>query len=242
MFIVGVLPAFLVLYLRMQVNESPVWQAVSKKRESFFKDFRESIRGRLPLFLYMVILMACFNSLSHGSQDLFPTFLKVQHHLGPQAVGAITVFANLGAICGGIFFGAYSEKVGRRRAIVTAVLLILPVVWIYSIASQPVWLAAGAFLVQVMVQGAWGMIPVHLNELSPEGTRSTFPGFTYQLGNLLASRNQVFQARFAASHGNNFGLAISVVTAGAAILVALAAWRGPERKGVAFAGQTTDPV
>jgi SHS family lactate transporter-like MFS transporter len=185
--------------------------------------------------------MACFNSLSHGSQDLFPTFLKVQHRLGPRAVGAVTVAANLGAIIGGTVFGAWSEKIGRKRAIILSALLILPVVWIYAVVSNPFGIALGAFLVQFMVQGAFGMVPVHLNELSPEGARGTFPGFTYQLGNLIASRNQYFQARFAASHGNNFGLAITIATAGAALLVALATWRGPERKGVAFAGQEGEP-
>jgi SHS family lactate transporter-like MFS transporter len=152
-------------------------------------------------------------------------------------VGAISVAANLGAIAGGVIFGAWSERIGRRRTIVVAALLILPVIWIYSAVSQPLLLALGAFLVQMAVQGAFAMVPVHLNELSPEGTRGTFPGFTYQLGNLLASRNQTFQARFAASHGNNYGLAISVVTAAAAMLLALVTWLGPEKKGVAFAGQ-----
>jgi SHS family lactate transporter-like MFS transporter len=237
MFIVGVLPAFLVLYLRLHVKESPVWEAGRADRVDFVASLRRSLKGRWLLFLYVVILMGAFNSLSHGSQDLFPTFLKVQHKLGPHAVGAITVVANLGAIAGGIIFGAWSEKIGRKRAIVAAALAILPVVWIYAVAREPVWLAAGAFVVQFLVQGAFGMVPVHLSELSPEGTRGTFPGFTYQLGNLLASRNQFFQARFAGNHGNNFGLAITVVTAAAALLLAAVTWRGPERKGVAFAGQ-----
>jgi SHS family lactate transporter-like MFS transporter len=240
MFVVGVAPALLVIYLRLQVKESPVWQAAQGARTNFVQGLRDSIRGRIPLFLYVVVLMACFNSLSHGSQDLFPTFLRIQHGLGPKAVGAITVVANLGAITGGVIFGAWSERIGRKRTIIVAALLILPVVWIYAVASQPVWIALGAFLVQLLVQGAFGMAPVHLNELSPEGARGTFPGFTYQLGNLLASRNQVFQARFAQAHGNNFGLAITVVTALAAVLLSLVTWRGPERKGVAFAGQAGD--
>jgi SHS family lactate transporter-like MFS transporter len=237
MFVIGVLPAFLVLYLRLHVKESPVWEAAQVKTEGFVRALRDSIRGRWPLFLYVVILMACFNSLSHGSQDLFPTFLRVQHRLGPRAVGAITVAANIGAIIGGVFFGAYSEKIGRKRAIILSALLILPVVWIYAVVDNPVGIALGAFLVQIMVQGAFGMVPVHLNELSPEGARGTFPGFTYQLGNLISSNNQHFQARFAQAHGNNYGLAITVVTAAAALLLALVTWRGPERKGVAFAGQ-----
>jgi SHS family lactate transporter-like MFS transporter len=243
MFIVGVIPALLVVYLRLKVKESPVWEAAQQDRGAgFARELLQSLRGRWPLFFYVVILMACFNSLSHGSQDLFPTFLKVQHGLDARATGAVSVVANLGAICGGVLFGAYSERIGRRRAIVIAALLILPVVWIYAIVQNPIWIAAGAFLVQFMVQGAFGTVPVHLNELSPEGARGTFPGFTYQLGNLLASGNQYFQAVFARTHGNNFGLAIAAVTAAAALLLSLVTWFGPERKGTPFAGQSAEPI
>jgi MFS transporter, SHS family, lactate transporter len=237
MFVVGVVPSLLVLYLRLRVKESPVWQAEQQARSGFFISLKESMRGRWGLFVYVVALMTCFNSMSHGSQDLFPTMLRVQHHFDQATTGAISVVANIGAIAGGILFGGLSERLGRRRTIVLALALLLAVVWIYSAVSQPVLLAAGAFAVQFMVQGAFSMVPVHLNELSPEGTRGTFPGFTYQLGNLFASRNQILQARFAEGHGNNYGLAITVLTAGAALLVALVTWLGPERKGVAFAGQ-----
>lgn len=237
MFVVGVIPALLVLYLRMTVKESPVWETVKATRGGFVTALRASMKGRWPLFIYVVVLMTCFNSFSHGSQDLFPVFLRAQHHFNAQTVGAITVFANIGAIVGGVLFGALSERAGRKRTIVIAALLVLPGVWVYAVAEQPVLIAIGAFAIQFMVQGAFSMVPVHLNELAPEGTRGTFPGFTYQLGNLFASQNQVFQARFAVGHGNNYGLAITVLTAGAALLVALVTWLGPERKGVAFAGQ-----
>jgi SHS family lactate transporter-like MFS transporter len=240
MFIVGVVPALLVLYLRISVKESPVWEATRAERGSFVASLRESVRGRWPLFLYVVVLMTCFNSLSHATQDLFPTFLKVQHHLGPQAVGAITVVANLGAVTGGVLFGAYSERLGRRRTIVFATVLVPLAVWTYSVFSAPAVLAVGAFLVQLLVQGAFAMVPVHLNELSPEGARGTFPGFTYQLGNLFSSRNQPLQAAFATARGNNYGLAITLLTCASALLVALVAWLGPERKGVAFAGQEAE--
>jgi len=240
MFVVGIAPALLVLYLRLSVRESPVWEATRAQRGSFVASLRDSVRGRWPLFLYVVLLMTCFNSMSHATQDLFPTFLKVQHHLGPQAVGAITVFANLGAITGGVLFGAWSERLGRRRTIVLATLLLPFVVWTYSVFSAPVILAVSAFLVQLLVQGAFAMVPVHLNELSPEGARGTFPGFTYQLGNLFSSKNQPLQAAFAARHGNNFGLAITLLAIAAALLVSLVTWFGPERKGVAFAGQEAE--
>ena len=242
MFMVGVLPAFLVIYLRLQVDESPVWQATRHSRENFFKSIWDSVKGRWGLFLYVILLMTCFNSLSHGSQDLFPTYLRLQHKFGTQITSIITVVSNVGAITGGVLFGIYSERIGRRRAIIIAALLALPVIPLWAFAENPAWLALGAFLVQVMVQGAWGIVPVHLNELAPEGTRGTFPGFAYQLGNLFASRNQVFQAQFARSHGNNFGLALAVVTGATAVLLALVTWLGPERKGVAFAGQNADPA
>jgi SHS family lactate transporter-like MFS transporter len=201
---------------------------------------REAVRGRWPLFIYVVALMTCFNSMSHATQDLFPTFLKVQHGLGPHATGAITVVANLGAITGGVLFGAYSERLGRRRTIILATLMLPLVIWTYSVVSTPVLLAVSAFAVQLLVQGAFAMVPVHLNELSPEGARGTFPGFTYQLGNLFSSRNQPLQASFAAGHGNNYGLAITLLGIAAALLVSLVIWLGPERKGVAFAGQEAE--
>lgn len=237
MLVVGVAPALLVVYLRLSVRESPVWEATRAEQGSFIGGLRDSIRGRWPLFIYVVGLMTCFNAMSHATQDLFPTFLRIQHHLGPQATGAITVVANLGAIAGGVLFGAYSDRIGRRRTIVTAALLVPLVVWSYSVAATPLWLALSGFLVQFLVQGAFSAVPVHLNELAPEGTRGTFPGFTYQLGNLFSSRNQPLQAAFAAHHGNNYGLAITLLGSAAALLVAAVTWFGPERKGVAFAGQ-----
>jgi SHS family lactate transporter-like MFS transporter len=240
MFIVGVAPALLVLYLRLGVKESPVWEATRSERLNFVASLRESVRGRWPLFIYVVVLMGCFNSMSHATQDLFPTFLKIQHGLGPHATGAITVVANLGAITGGIVFGAYSERLGRRRTIMLATLLIPFVIWTYLVVGTPVLLAVSAFAVQFLVQGAFAMVPVHLNELSPEGARGTFPGFAYQLGNLLASKNQPLQATFAARHGNNYGLAITLLAVAAALLVSLVTWLGPERKGVAFAGQEAE--
>jgi len=248
MFVVGVLPAFLVVYLRMHVDESPVWVATQASRENFLRSIWSSIRGRWGLFFYVIILMACFNSLSHGSQDLFPTYLRAQHHLGTGATAVVTAVGNLGAITGGVMFGVLSERIGRKRGIVLASLLTLVVIYPWAFGTTPVVIAAGAFLVQVMVQGAWGIVPAHLNELAPEGTRGTFPGFTYQLGNLLASRNQVLQAKLAdpgtmtfGFAGVSYGFALALVTGISALVLALVTWFGPERKGVAFAGQQAEP-
>jgi SHS family lactate transporter-like MFS transporter len=184
MFMIGALPALLVLYIRSQVDESPVFAARAGRTRSL--GLWTVIRRNLGLFVFSIVLMTAFNFFSHGTQDLYPTFLQVQRHLTPHEVGAIAVIYNIGAILGGIGFGMLSEQIGRRRAIVIAALVALPIIPLWAYGSSIVLLALGAFLMQVAVQGAWGIIPAHLNELSPEEVRGTFPGFTYQLGNLLA--------------------------------------------------------
>jgi SHS family lactate transporter-like MFS transporter len=180
------------------------------------------------------VLMTAFNFFSHGTQDLYPTFLEVEHGLGPREVGLIAVIYNIGAIIGGILFGSLSERFGRRRIIIIAALLSLPVLPLWAFSTSPVWLAVGAFLMQVMVQGAWGVIPVHLNELSPDEARGTFPGFVYQLGNLIASVNATLQAGIATRYGGNYGLALAVVAGTVAIVIAVLTASGVEAKGVAF--------
>ncbi len=230
MFVVGVLPALLVLYIRVHVRESPAWESGGEGQETAL----HAIRGRWGLLLYVVVLMTAFNFFSHGTQDLYPTFLEVQHKLSPHAVGIIAVIYNIGAILGGIFFGARSKRIGRRNAIIVAALLALPIIPLWAFSEAPWKLALGAFLMQFMVQGAWGIVPAHLNELSPEAARGTFPGFTYQLGNLLASANATIQAQIAQSHGGNYGIALAYVAGIVAIAVAVLSWLGRERKGVAF--------
>jgi MFS transporter, SHS family, lactate transporter len=230
MFVVGVLPALLVLYIRIHVKESPAWERSRQRRESALG----AIRERWPLFLYVVLLMTAFNFMSHGTQDLYPTFLRVQHHLPSETVGTVLIISNIGAIIGGIVFGTWSERIGRRYAIMIAAALVLPIIPLWAL-SQSVWqLALGAFLIQIMVQGAWGIIPVHLNELSPEAARGTFPGFAYQLGNLLAAINATLQSVIAESHGDDYSLALASVAAVVAVAVVLFAWVGRERKSVAF--------
>jgi SHS family lactate transporter-like MFS transporter len=230
MFAVGVLPALLVLYIRIYVKESPIWESARDEQESTVA----AIAQHWQLFIYVMLLMTAFNFLSHGTQDLYPTFLQVQHHLSPHAVGIIAIIYNIGAILGGTFFGAWSERIGRRNAIVIAALLVLPIIPLWAFSQSVVLLTIGAFLLQFMVQGAWGIVPVHLNELSPEGARGTFPGFTYQLGNLLASANATIQAGIAESHGGNYGLGLAIIAGIVAVAVAVLSWFGRERKGVVF--------
>jgi SHS family lactate transporter-like MFS transporter len=184
MFMVGALPALLVLFIRRNVEESPAWQ----QRSAQSNGMGATLRGRWKLFIYVIVLMTAFNSFSHGTQDIYPTFLQVQQKYPPEIVSTIAIIYNLGAILGGLTFGAFSEHIGRRRAIVIAALLTLPIIPLWSLANNVVLLSLGAFLIQFFVQGAWGVIPVHLNELSPDSVRGTFPGFTYQLGNFLPQR------------------------------------------------------
>src|SRR5262252_2591458 len=196
MFVIGALPAFLVIYIRSQVNESPAWlqgQMARKGKPRLGRD----ILSNFGLFLFLVVLMFLFNSFSHGTQDVYPTFLQKNLQFTPRTVSAVVVIYNIGALLGGIVFGTVSEKMGRRRAIAAAALLALPIIPLWAYSHSAPMLAAGGFLMQFMVQGAWGVIPAHLNELSPSAVRGTLPGFAYQLGNLLSSRLSHYQAKIA---------------------------------------------
>ena len=231
MFVLGALPAFLVIYIRTKVDESPAWiqGQVSRKVEG---KFGRDILTYLGTFVFLVVLMFAFNSFSHGSQDLYPTFLQKDHKFTPQTVGLIAIIANLGALLGGIVFGTWSERIGRRKAIVIAALLSIPLIPLWAYSRTVPMLALGGFLMQFMVQGAWGVIPAHLNELSPPAVRGTFPGFAYQLGNLLSSWNGVKQARVAEQHyGGVFAPVLAWTALLVASLVAIVTWNGKERRG-----------
>jgi putative sialic acid transporter len=182
--------------------------------------------------LYSVLMMTGFNFFSHGTQDLYPTFLQVQQHFSPATVSTLAVVYNIGAICGSLFFGSLSERIGRRRAILISSLISIPIIPLWVFAGSPLWFAVGSFLMQFMVQSAWGVVPVHLNELSPPEMRGTFPGFVYQLGNLLASVNATLQSGYAAAHGNDYATALALVAGAAAIAIALLVAFGVERHGV----------
>jgi MFS transporter, SHS family, lactate transporter len=229
MFMIGVLPALLVLFIRRNVPESPAWKVMSSRpRPSFL----QTLRTNFKLSIYAIVLMTAFNFFSHGTQDLYPTFLNVQMKLPPAIASNIGIVLNIGAIVGGISFGFISERIGRRKAILIAALIALPVLPLWAFSSTVIGIALGAFLMQISVQGAWGVIPVHLNEISPDVIRATFPGLVYQLGNLLASRNGPMQAAFAEAHGNNYAFALAVVAAAACIAISVLIMFGPERRGV----------
>jgi len=245
MFMVGALPALLAFYLRFKVAESPVWEAAqeAKRRapkKAFWTGIQESSRRvltYLPAFLFLVLLMTAFTSFSHGTQDLYPTFLERDHHLPPGTVGLIIVIANVGALVGGVCCGTMSERFGRRKTILWASLLSIPMIPLWAWSHSVVMLAVGGFLMQFMVQGAWGVIPAHLNELSPAPVRAILPGFAYQLGNLLTSRNSVLQVSWANRYsGGPLQVALSGTVVIVAVVVALVAIFGPEAKGSDLSG------
>ncbi|PXW27176.1 MFS transporter [Paraburkholderia caballeronis] len=229
MFFVGVLPALLVLYVRSHVPESPAWKAMEKRTRP---SLLTTLKHNLNLSIYAIVLMTAFNFFSHGTQDLYPTFLREQHHFDPHTVSLITIVLNIGAMAGGLFFGAMSERIGRRRAIFIAALIALPVLPLWAFSTGPVLLALGAFLMQISVQGAWGVIPVHLNEISPDEIRATFPGLVYQLGNLFASVNATLQASLAESRGGDYASAMAIVAGTVAVVIAVLILFSRERRGI----------
>ncbi len=241
MFFVGAIPALLVLYIRLAIPESEAWRERKAKnigdRGNLFTAFRKN-----PwLFVFAIVLMAAFNFMSHGSQDLYPTFLREQRHFDTGTTSLLAIIANLGAIVGGTVFGALSQSWGRKRAIVTSSLVGILVIPLWAFAPSTALLALGAFLIQFFVQGAWGVVPIHLNELSPGIVRGTFPGFAYQLGNLISASSSQIENGFAKSHfpiapdGADFGKAMAIVMFSVFIIVAVVTAIGPERKGVDFA-------
>ncbi|MGB3631354.1 MAG: MFS transporter, partial [Terracidiphilus sp.] len=235
LFILGSMPALLAFYVQARVPESPVWLAGAKKRaeQATARDgFQWPIElfQFLPTFLFLVVLMTAFMSFSHGTQDVYPTFLAVQIKLSPETIGLIGVLYGLGSIAGGIVFGVLSESWGRKRAIITAALLALPVIPLYAFGHSALSLGIGAVLMQFMVQGAWGVVPAYLTELSPAPVRATAPGLAYQLGALVTSWNGKGQA-LAAEHWGDYRAVLAITVLVVAIMLAVLASLGREARG-----------
>lgn len=231
MFLFSLLPAALVLFIRSHVPESP---AFADARKTPKPGFLVTLGANWGLSLFTILLMMLFNLFSHGTQDLYPVFLQKQHHFDHRTVSSVLIAANLGAITGGLSFGYLSQKIGRVNAITLAALLALPMIPLWAYGSSAPLLAIGAFMMQIAVQGAWGVIPAHLNELVPGAVRATLPGLVYQIGNFLASYNAPFQAKLAEAHGNDYSYALAWVAGVAAIAVAIVARFSPERTGCAM--------
>ena len=229
MFFIGVLPALLALFIRVRVKESEVWE---RTRHESWTELARGIVSHWKLFLYLVLLMAMMNFVSHGTQDMYPTFLKRDWHFSPQAVAAITALSMVGAITGGVLFGLYSDRIGRRRAIVTALLLAIVMIPLWAFSRAVPLLVIGAFLMQFMVQGAWGVIPAHITELSPDSVRGFLPGFAYQCGVLIASSVAYIEAVLAnrMRYANAMALVAFAVFTFGAVVAAI----GHERRGVTF--------
>ncbi|HTZ90498.1 MAG TPA: MFS transporter [Alloacidobacterium sp.] len=230
LFIVGAAPALLLLYIGLKVEESPVWRAGRVRGAKPAMPLARGIGKYAVTFIFLILLMTGFNSFSHGTQDLYPTFLQKDHGYSAALTGGIAIVYNIGALLGGIFFGSLSERFGRKRAIIAAALLAVPVIPLFAFGHSLYALATGAFLTQFMVQGAWGIVPAYLTELSPGAVRATFPGLAYQLGNLLASRNAVVQAK-AAEHYGSYGVVLAWTVLITAIYLAIVTSFGREAKG-----------
>ena len=241
LFILSALPALLVFYVQARVKESPVWLEGKKQRllrsagDARILKAGELTRllAFLPTFLFLVLLMTAFMSFSHGTQDVYPTFLATYAKLTPKIVGLIGVLYGIGSIAGGIAFGALSEKWGRKRAIVVAALLSIPVIPLYAYGHSAVTLGIGAVLMQFMVQGAWGVVPAYLTELSPAPVRATAPGLAYQLGGLITSWNGKAQALIAERTGY-YPLVLAMTVIIVALTLAGLALMGREAKGQAM--------
>jgi SHS family lactate transporter-like MFS transporter len=229
MFFIGGLPALLALYVRTHVTESETWQ---RSRHRDWSSYGKEIKSHFPLFLYLLFFMSMMGFVSHGTQDMYPTFLQRDWKMDPQTRAGITMVANVGAILGGILFGHFSDKIGRRKSIIIALLLAIVAIPLWAFAPTVPLLIVGAFVMQFMVQGAWGVIPAHINELSPNALRGFFPGFTYQCGIMIAG-TVVYIEPLLAEH-----MSYAKAMATMAILVftgaSVAAYFGKERRGVLF--------
>jgi SHS family lactate transporter-like MFS transporter len=229
MFFIGGLPALLALYVRMYVKESEVWE---RSRHKNWNDYVRGIASHWKLFLYLVVLMAMMNFVSHGTQDMYPTFLERDWKFTPERRALVTMVGNVGAIIGGILFGYFSDRIGRRKSIAIALVLAIVTIPLWAFAPSIPLLILGAFVMQFMVQGAWGVIPVHINELSPSSVRGFLPGFAYQCGVMFASSVVYIEAVFAERVTYATAMALTAVTV--FTLGAVAAWAGRERHGVEF--------
>ena len=239
LFVAGALPAILVLYIRARVPESPAWLRRQHMTGDFWRELLIVLKRHWGLFLYVVALMTAFNAMSHGTQDMYQTFLGEQRHYDVTQKAATGIIYAFGAICGGTIIGHLSQKWGRRRLMIlcAALGIVLIPLWVFSPGYT--LLVIGGFAMQFMVQGAWGVVPVHLNELSPDAVRGTFPGFAYQLGNLFAANTAVVEAQLAyhfcdANGHPDYAKALALFAFLIFLMLILLAAIGPEKLGKKF--------
>jgi MFS transporter, SHS family, lactate transporter len=228
LFFVGGLPALLTLFIRAKVTEPEAW----RRSRTDWPAYRRAIFANWRRFAYLVVLMAAVNFISHGTQDMYPTYLQQQRGFNPQRTSDFTAFSMLGAILGGLTFGHFSDLYGRRRAMVTAVLLAVLLIPLWLFAPSLPLVLIGGFLIQFMVQGAWGVIPAHINELSPDQLRGFFPGLAYQLGVLVAAASPYVEARLAGHM--TYAEAMAGFALMAFLFGAVVIGFGPEARGTPF--------
>jgi MFS transporter, SHS family, lactate transporter len=244
LFALSIIPALIALLIRTRVEESEVWKAAREEMKVNRTSFKDVFLDATILrrFVYLIVLMTAFNWMSHGTQDVYPTFLKATEDggaaLAEHTALVIAIIYNVGAIIGGLVFGTLSERFGRRYTIAFCAVMGLPIVPLFAYSSSAAFLCLGAFLMQLFVQGAWGVIPAHLTEMSPDAIRGFYPGVTYQLGNVFAALNLPLQEHLATSHGYPFALAVTVIPV--LCVVALVTLVGKEAKGVEFGKQPTN--
>src|SRR5438270_578369 len=224
------------LFIITKVKESEAWH----EHKTDWATYRRSILQHWPRFLYLVALMAMMNFISHGTQDLYPTYLQTQRHYSAGDTANLTMIANVGAVLGGLLFGYYSDRAGRKKAMVIAAFCALVVVPLWIMAPTTALIAVGVFLMQFFVQGAWGVIPAHINELSPGHLRGFFPGFAYQLGVLVAS--SITYVESVLGEHFTYGQAMGVLAASVMVGVAVVTWLGPEQHRVSFRKDGSPPA
>ncbi|OBF80467.1 sugar transporter [Mycobacterium sp. 852002-51163_SCH5372311] len=238
LFGLSIIPALISLIIRYRVQESEVWEAAQDRLRLTSTRIRDVLGSGAVVrrFFYLVLLMTAFNWMSHGTQDVYPTFLgATANHgagLASTTVKWIVVVYNIGAIIGGLVFGTLSQRFSRRNTVVFCALLALPIVPLFALSRTAAMLCLGSFLIQLCVQGAWGVIPAHLTEMSPDAIRGLYPGVTYQLGNLLAAFNLPIQEHLAESHGYPFALAATIVPV--LLAVAFLTLIGKDATGIRF--------
>jgi MFS transporter, SHS family, lactate transporter len=229
MFWIGGVPALLALYIRSKVKESKAWE---QHRAPTMGAILRTASGHWKIFSYLVLLMTMMMFLSHGTQDLYPHFLRSVYGFSAATIAYIAMIYNVGAVAGAILFGYLSEEIGRRRSMVLALALALLVIPAWAFGGSLAALVAGAFAMQAGVQGAWGIIPAHLNELSPDSVRGLMPGFAYQLGILIAA--PVNNIQFWLQGKVGYPWALAGFEAANILLLALTVSLGSEKKGKSF--------